>query len=160
MWWLRLGIPIERIKPGHPEQNGRHERMHLTLKKEATKPVAETSSSSSLDSIAFLDCFNRERPAPALNMKFPAELYLPSPRPYHGLGELEYPFHDRTIAVTRCGRICFGRRKINLSTSSPARTPAIKQVERQFWLVSFMDYDLGCFDDELPARERPEPLRC
>ena len=40
VWWLRLGIRIERIKPGHPEQNGRHERMHLTLKKEATKPAA------------------------------------------------------------------------------------------------------------------------
>ena len=46
VWWLRLGIGIERIKPAHPEQNGRHERMHLTLKKEATKPPARTSCSS------------------------------------------------------------------------------------------------------------------
>jgi hypothetical protein len=49
-------------------------------------------------------------------MKYPAELYRPSPRPYHGLDELHYPFHDRTMTVTQCGRICFGHRKINLST--------------------------------------------
>ena len=51
VWWLRLGIAIERIKPGHPQQNGRHERMHLTLKKEATRPPGSTSSSSRLDSM-------------------------------------------------------------------------------------------------------------
>jgi hypothetical protein len=100
VWWLRLGIDIERIKPGHPTQNGRHERIHLTLKKEATRPAAQNMLQQQARFDDFLDCYNRERPHQALDMKYPAELYRPSPRPYRGLRELTYPFHDRTITVT------------------------------------------------------------
>jgi putative transposase len=148
VWWFRLGIRIERIKPGHPQQNGRHERMHLTLKKEATKPAAKNFLQQQARFDAFIDCYNHERPHQAIGMKYPAELYEPSPRPYRGLTELAYPFHDRTITVTRCGRICFGRRKINLSTVFAGQSVGVKQVSEQIWLVSFMDYDLGFFDDE------------
>jgi putative transposase len=148
VWWLRLGIHIERIKPGHPQQNGRHERMHLTLKKEATKPAAKNFLQQQARFDAFIDCYNRERPHQALGMKYPAELYEPSPRPYQGLMELAYPFHDRTVTVTRCGRICFAGRKINLSTVFAGQNVGVKQVSDQIWLVSFMDYDLGFFDDE------------
>ena len=81
-------------------------------------------------------------------MKYPAELYQSSPRPYRGLGELEYPFHDRTITVTQCGRICIGRRKINLSTVFAGQNVGIKEVSDKIWLVSFMQYDLGFFDHE------------
>src|SRR3954468_2759514 len=105
VWWLRLGIQIERIKPGHPQQNGRDERMHLTLKKEATKPAAQNFLQQQARFDDFIDCYNNERPHQALNMKYPTELYRRSPRPYRGLSELEYPFHDRTITVTQCGRI-------------------------------------------------------
>ena len=62
VWWLRLGIRIERIKPGHPEQNGRHERMHLTLKKEATKPAAQNVLQQQAKFDDFLACYNQERP--------------------------------------------------------------------------------------------------
>jgi len=148
VWWLRLGIHIERIKPGHPQQNGRHERMHLTLKKEATKPAAQNFLQQQAKFDDFLDTYNHERPHQALDMKYPAELYRPSPRPYHGLDELHYPFHDRTITVTHCGRICFGRRKINLSTVFAGQNVGIKEVSDRIWLVSFMDYDLGFFDHE------------
>jgi len=81
-------------------------------------------------------------------MRYPAELYSPSPRLYKGLPQLEYPFHDRTITVTRCGRICMGRQKINLSQAFAGQKVGIKQVADQVWLVSFMQYDLGYFDDE------------
>jgi putative transposase len=158
VWWLRLGIHIERIKPGHPQQNGRHERMHLTLKKEATKPAAQNFLQQQAKFDDFVDCFNHERPHQALDMKYPAELYRPSPRPYHGLDELHYPFHDRTITVTQCGRICFGRRKINLSTVFAGQNVGIKEVSDRIWLVSFMDYDLGFFDHEtgrLGSAENP-----
>ena len=148
VWWLRLGIGIERIKPGHPEQNGRHERMHLTLKKEATKPAVQNFLQQQARFDEFIDCYNQERPHQALDMKYPAELYRPSPRPYHGLDELHYPFHDRTITVTQCGRICFGRRKINLSTVLAGQNVGVKEVSDKIWLVSFMDYDLGFFDHE------------
>jgi putative transposase len=109
VWWLRLGIRIERIKPAHPEQNGRHERIHLTLKKEATKPAAKNLLQQQGKFDDFMEEYNHERPHQAIGMKYPAELYVTSSRPYKGLSDLEYPFHDRTITVTCCGRICIGR---------------------------------------------------
>jgi len=148
VWWLRLGIGIERIKPGHPQQNGRHERMHLTLKKEATKPAAKNFLQQQARFDQFIDTFNQERPHQALNMRYPAELYQPSPRPYNGLPELDYPFHDRTVTVTRCGRICFARQKINISQAFAGQKVGVKQISDRVWLVSFMQYDLGYFDDE------------
>jgi putative transposase len=149
VWWLRLGIRIERIKPGHPEQNGRHERMHLTLKKEATKPAVQNLLQQQARFDDFIECFNQERPHQALDMRYPAELYLASARPYRGLGELDYPFHDRTVTVTQCGRICLSRRrKINLSTVFAGQNVGIRQLSENIWLVSFMHYDLGFFDDE------------
>ena len=148
VWWLRLGINIERIRPGHPEQNGRHERMHLTLKKEATKPAAKNFLQQQAKFDRFIECYNHERPHQALDMKYPGELYRGSPRPYVGLGERVYPFHDRTITVTQCGRICIGRRKINLSIVFAGQNVGIKEVAEKIWLVTFMDYDLGFFDQE------------
>jgi putative transposase len=67
VWWLRLRIHIERIKPGHPEQNGRHERMHLTLNKEATKPAANNFLQQQGRFDQFIDYFNEERPHQALD---------------------------------------------------------------------------------------------
>jgi len=153
VWWLRLGIHIERIQPGHPQQNGRHERMHLTLKQEATKPAAHNLLQQQARFDDFIDCYNRERPHQALDMKYPAELYRPSPRPYHGLSELHYPFHDRTITVTRCGRICMAPHKITLSTVFAGQNVGVKQVSDKIWLVSFMDFDLGFFDEETTRLE-------
>jgi putative transposase len=158
VWWLRLGIQIERIRPGHPEQNGRHERMHLTLKKEATQPAAQNFLQQQAKFDAFIDEYNQERPHQALGMKFPVERYTRSRRRYHGLEELDYPFHDKTITVTQCGRVCFGRQKIHLSTVFAGQNVGIKQVADKIWLVSFMHYDLGFFDDEtcrLGSAENP-----
>jgi putative transposase len=148
VWWLRLGIAIERIKPGHPQQNGRHERMHLTLKKEATKPAAKNFLQQQAKFDRFIECYNNERPHQGLDMRYPSELYSASPRLYHGLDELEYPFHDRTITVTRCGRICIGTRKINLSQVFAGQNVGIREIAEKIWLVSFMHYDLGFFDHE------------
>jgi len=158
VWWLRLGIEIERIRPGHPQQNGRHERMHLTLKKEATRPAARNLLQQQARFDAFIDYYNQERPHQALGMRCPAELYTPSPRPYRGLEDLDYPFHDHAHIVTRCGRICFGRRKINLSTVFAGQKVGVKEVSDRIWLVSFMHYDLGYFDHEscrLESAENP-----
>lgn len=148
VWWLRLGIEIERIRPGHPEQNGRHERMHLTLKQEATKPAAPNMLQQQARFDTFLTRYNRERPHQALGMQVPAEVYRPSSRPYQGLGDLAYPFHDWTATVTHCGRICFHRRKVNVCQALAGQNVGVKQVSDRVWLVSFMRYDLGYFDDE------------
>ena len=148
VWWLRLGIHIERIAPGHPQQNGRHERMHLTLKREATKPAAANVLQQQARFDTFIDQFNRERPHQALGMQVPADVYARSPRMYRGLEDLVYPFHDQTITVTHCGRICFKRQKVNLSTVFAGQNVGITQVGERIWLVTFMTYDLGYFDDE------------
>src|SRR5580700_8888811 len=159
VWWLRLGIGIERIKPGNPQQNGRHERMHLTLKKEATKPPAKNLLQQQAKFDRFIEYYNHERPHQALEGRCPAQLYRPSRRPYTGLADLEYPFHDRTITVTTCGRICIGRRKINLSQVFAGQNVGIKEVADKIWLVSFMHYDLGFFDHETGRVEcAPNPF--
>ena len=148
VWWLRLGIQIERIRPGHPQQNGRHERMHLTLKQDATKPAAANVLQQQARFDAFIQQYNCELPHQALEMKVPADLYTRSPRVYRGLEDLTYPFHDQTIAVTRCGRICFQGRKVNLSHVFAGQLVGVTQVGERIWLVTFMHYDLGYFDDE------------
>jgi putative transposase len=148
VWWLRLGIGIERIKPGHPEQNGRHERMHLTLKKATVVPPAQNFLQQQSKFDAFQDEYNRERPHQALAMKCPAEVYAASARPYRGLGRLEYPLHDRTVTVTHCGRICMKGLKIGLSYVLAGQDVGVREVQDKIWPVSFMDYDLGFFDEE------------
>ncbi len=148
VWWLRLGIALERIKPGHPQQNGRHERMHLTLKREATRPPGINSLQQQARFDEFLKEFNMERPHEALAMKVPGEIYSPSAKPYAGLPEVDYPFHDRDILVTACGRICMHRKKVNISTVMAGQRLGIKEVEDGIWLVSFMQYDLGYIDME------------
>ena len=92
--------------------------------------------------------FNTERPHEALGMKCPAELYTASTRVYAGLPELTYPFHDRDVVVTACGRLCLHRKKINISTVLAGQKLGIKEVDEGIWLVSFMHYDLGYFDLE------------
>jgi transposase InsO family protein len=81
-WWLRLGIHLERIQPGHPQQNGRHERMQLSLKTEATKPAAANVLQQQPRFDTFLERYNHGRPHQALGMKVPADLYARSPRVY------------------------------------------------------------------------------
>jgi transposase InsO family protein len=129
VWWLRLGIEIERIKPGKPQQNGRHERMHLTLKTETTRPPGINSLQQQARFDAFRQEFNTERPHEALAMKCPAEIYSTANRRYDGLPEIAYPFHDRDILVTACGRICMHRKKINISTVLAGQRIGIKEVD-------------------------------
>ncbi len=148
VWWLRLGIAIERIKPGHPQQNGRHERMHLTLKQETTRPPGQNALQQQARFDAFVEEFNTERPHEALDMQRPADRYVASPRPYAGLPELSYPLHDKQYLVTACGRICMHRKKINLSTVLAGQLVGLKEVDDGIWLVSFMHYDLGYIDLE------------
>ena len=148
VWWLRLGIAIERIKPGHPQQNGRHERMHLTLKREATRPPGSNFLQQQARFDSFVREFNGERPHEALAMKCPAEIYSPSPRTYQGLPDVDYPFHDRDVLVTACGRICMHRKRVNISTVLGGQKLGIKEVDDGIWLVSFLAYDLGYIDLE------------
>jgi len=148
VFWLRLGIALERIRPGQPQQNGRHERMHRTLKQQTTRPPGANILQQQASFDAFMSEFNAERPHEALQMKMPAELYTASSRAYDGLPEVEYPFHDRDALVTACGRICMHRKKINVSTVLAGQRLGITEVDDGIWLLSFMHYDLGYIDLE------------
>jgi transposase InsO family protein len=156
VWWLRLGIGIQRIKPGRPQQNGRHERMHLTLKKETTRPPEMNSLQQQGRFDAFVQEFNTERPHEALDMKTPAQVYSASPRPYSGLPELHYPLHDREVLVTSCRRICMHRKRVNVSTVMAGQKLGIKEVDEGIWIVSFMHYDLGFIDLEQKTLQPPD----
>jgi len=138
VWWLRLGVGIERIRPGHPEQNGRHERMHLTLKQETTRPAAANSLAQQARFDAFVAGFNAERPHEALAMKTPAEVYIASSRPFPGLPELAYPFHDRDLIVARNGTIGLHGRQVVISTVFEGQRLGLREVDTDVWLVSFM----------------------
>jgi hypothetical protein len=81
-------------------------------------------------------------------------VYTPSARRYEPPQDPDYPFHDRTIRVTRCGRICLGSRKINLSVALAEQLVGIREVDDQVWQVSFLEYDLGYFDRD---QDRVEP---
>jgi putative transposase len=153
VWWLRLGIQIERIQPGHSQQNGGHERMHRTLKAEATKPAAANVLQQQARFDAFITRYNQDRPHQALGMKVPADVYARSSRVYRGLEDLTYPFHHATFTVTCCGRICFHGRKINLSHVLAGQNVGVTQVGERIWLVTFMQYDVGYFDDEVGRLE-------
>src|SRR5262249_31163042 len=159
VWWLRLGIRIERVTPGHPQQNGRHERMHLTLKRETTKPATGNLLQQQARFDEFVQRYNEQRPHQALEMKVPAELYTRSPRPYRGLDELTYPFADTTITVTHCGRICFQGRKINLSHALAGQAVGGTQGGEGGSVVTLMAYHLGDFvRDALPGAPIGQPF--
>ena len=147
-------VTIEHIQPGHPQQNDRHERMHLTLKQEATNPASFDFLQQQERFDDFVRVYNNERPHQALGGACPGEIYTPSARLYRPPEEPDYPFHDRTVRVTRCGRICIGKRKINLSTVFAGQIVGLREVDDQIWLVSFLNYDLGFFDNQ---NDRVEP---
>jgi putative transposase len=148
VWWLRLGIKIERIKPGNPQQNGRHERMHRTLKQETAKPAAFNMLQQQEKFDRFLKIYNNERPHQGIANKYPADLYTPSTRIYKGLPDGDYPFADRIVTITNCGRICIEKKKINVSTVFAGQKVGITQVDEKIWLVQFMDFDIGYFDTD------------
>jgi putative transposase len=134
--------------------------MHLTLKKEATRPAAKNFLQQQAKFDRFLNCFNDERPHQALGMRYPAELYQPSDRPYTGLSDLDYPFHDRTITVTRCGRICFAGRKVNLGAVFAGQNIGIKGTRREGLARELHAVRLGVLRSRERARRvRTQPVR-
>ncbi len=129
--------------------------MHLTLKQEATKPPSFNFLQQQGRFDEFIEGYNTERPHQALSGLYPGEVYTPSTRSYFHPDPPEYPFHDRTIHITQCGRICTGRRKINLSRVFAGQYVGVREVDNDIWLVSFMEYDLGLFDQQ---DNRMEPV--
>ena len=143
VYWLRLGIQLERTRPAHPEDNGRHERMHRTLKRETTRPARNNLLQQQERFDAFMDEFNNDRPHEALDMRPPAQVYRPSPRALpQQLPELTYPLHDDVLRVNSRGEIYAGR-CIYVSSALARENVGIREEDDGRLLVSFMDMDLG-----------------
>ena len=148
VWWLRLGIVFERIRPGHPQENGRHERMHLTLKKEATRPPGRNILQQQMRFDAFISEFNTERPHEALSMKVPAEVYQTSAAPMKDCPRSATP-STTAMPSSPIAAVCASiARKINISTVMAGQKLGPKDVDDGIWLVSFLRYDLGYIDLE------------
>jgi hypothetical protein len=163
-FWMRLGIRLERIEPGHPEQNGRHERMHRTLKAETARPGAPNALQQQERFIAFQREFNQVRPHEALGQRPPATVYVPSARPYpEKLPPVDYPLHDDVLVVQSSGHIYLGcSRRLYLSQALARQPVGLRELDDGRWLVTFMDLDLGFLDRRTrtfePMASPPEAL--
>jgi len=148
VWWMKLGIVPERIDPGKPQQNGRHERSHLTLKQETARPAANNSLAQQERFDDWLTTYNRERPHEALDMKTPWELYAPSRRKLpDALPTFDYALYDDVMTVNRGGRISFGRaKKCCVGAALAGETVGVREVGPDCWLVAFLTMELGVYD--------------
>ena len=147
VWWLKLGIQLDRIDPGHPEQNGRHERFHLTLQQETTMPPATTPGQQQRRFDRMRREFNGERPHEALGQQPPARLYWSSPRPYPA--RLEDPWYDATHQVRRVkrtGQIKWRGDAVFVSEAVRGELVGVAEMERGDWIVRFMHVALGRID--------------
>ncbi len=137
VWFLRLGVVPERIEPGHPEQNGRHERMHRTLKKETASPPRATARGQQRAFHSFQRDYNEQRPHEALGMATPASVYVPSPREYPArLPEMEYPSRYQLPRVAERGDIHWRNRVVFLSEVLAGETVGLEEDEQgwRIWL--------------------------
>jgi len=143
-WWVRLGVLPELIEPGKPQQNGRHERMHKTLKAEATKPPAGNLTAQQRKFNRFREEFNNERPHEALDQRTPASVYTPSPREMpNKLPPLEYPDRFEVRYVSANGGIRWNCQWINVSITCVGEYVGLEEIDDGVWNVYFGPLKLG-----------------
>lgn len=159
--WLKLGIKHERIEPGHPEQNGRHERMHLTLKQETTRPAAAHLLGQQEKCERFKQVFNFERPHEALKMQTPSALYSKAKKCFdRKLLEPDYPLHDDVKVVKPNGEVIIGpRKRTYVSQALAGEKLGLRKVAPNTFLLTFVNLDLGYINWKKPGQllsENPE----
>jgi transposase InsO family protein len=146
--WLKLGIRPERIKPGHPEQNGSHERMHRDLKRETVRPPAANQAAQQARFDQFRQIRNHERPHEALGQKTPVELYSVSLRPYPSkLKHPCYPGHFEVRYVRPAGEIKFRGRYLFLGEALRGEHVGLEEFDDGLWSLYFAEFLLGRFDE-------------
>ena len=149
IWWVRLGIIPELIEPGMPQQNGKHERMHKTLKAETTHPPSNDIHKQQHRFNSFVKEFNNERPHEALNMKFPSEIYRPSLREMpNKLPPLEYPGHFQIRRVSLNGGIRWKHHWVKVSQRLGEEYIGIEEIDNGIHEVYFGPIYLGRFYEE------------
>jgi len=159
VWWTKLGIRLERIDPGKPQQNGRHERMHLTLKIDTCSPPRHSLGRQQRAFDRFRRIYNHERPHQALDLATPASLYVPSPRPLpEELAPLQYPFSD-CHRVRADGTIRWRKRKLFISSTLAGELIGLNTLDSRYVQVAFASLLLGLIDTRQPEYGliRPKP---
>jgi transposase InsO family protein len=148
VWWIRLGIRPERIAPGQPQQNGQHERMHRTLKAEATRPASPSAPAQQARFDHFRAEYNTERPHEALQLQTPASRYVASPRRYpRTVPEPEYPAHVQVQRVRQNGLIKWRDHLVFLSSVLVGEPIGIEETSSTESQIRFGPLVLGTFDE-------------
>jgi transposase InsO family protein len=148
VWWLQLGITHQRITPGNPQQNGAHERLHKTLKAEATKPPGADLSVQQRIFKRFRRTYNQIRPHEALGDETPASRWIPSNRPYpQRIPPPEYPGHLEVRRVSNAGTFRLHTKQQFLSQALNGHYIGLEQVNDGIWNILYYDTLLGRFDE-------------
>ena len=148
IWWVRLGIVPERIEPGCPQQNGRHERMHRTLKRAVTHPAAANAAAQQRKFEAFRREYNEQRPHEALGQKPPASIYVASPRPYPPkLPQLSYPDYMQTKRVCSSGIIYCNALRVYVGYVLAGELVGVEPIDDGIWEIHFGPLKLGRLDE-------------
>jgi len=148
VWWMRLGIAHQRIRPGCPQENGAHERMHRTLKRRAVKPVQRTCAAQQRQFDAFRLEYNTERPHDALGGETPASRYSASPRAYpERLPVPEYPGHFLVKHVTDAGTFRFQRRLLYIANALVNQHIGLEETDDGVWAIYFNTVLLATLDE-------------
>lgn len=159
VWWIRLGIRPERIEPGQPQQNGRHERMHRTLKRSLDIPLAADLPTQQRQLDDFRRHYNDQRPHEGLAQRPPAQCYAPSPRPYpRRLPGLEYPSYFHSGRVSRNGVVYWRALRIYIGYLLAGEWIGIEAIGDGVWDVYFGPVHLGQFDERLPSGRQGDYL--
>ena len=149
VWLMKLGVTPERIKPGHPEQNGRHERMHRTLKQETACPPAANRRAQQRAFDRFRREFNEVRPHEALGQETPSSVYEPSLRQYPA--RIPEPEYDSTMLVRRVGlrgQISWKHEHVFLTETLRGERVGLEPIDDQWWIVHFASFPIALFDSE------------
>jgi len=158
VWWIKLGIAHQRIEPGQPQQNGRHERMHRTLKKETARPPTSNMTQQQMRFDVWRDEFNNERPHEALNDETPASIYLPSIREMPSkTPEPNYPKHCVIRRISTCGTFRMNARQIFLSQTLNTEWIALEETGDGIWDIYFYDVLLARLDERTYTIEAAAP---
>jgi transposase InsO family protein len=149
VWWMKLGIVPERIQAGHPEQNGRHERMHRTLKQETAMPPAADHRAQQRALDRFRQEYNQVRPHEALHMQTPAAVYVPSSREFPArLLEPQYPDTMRVHSVRRKGYFRWHKQDVFLSEVLWGERVGLLPVDDRWFTIYFAQFPLARFDSQ------------
>jgi len=147
LWWMKLGIVPERIQPAHPEQNGRHERMHLTLQQETMSPMAAHRRAQQRRFDQFRSEFNQQRPHQALDMRTPDSCYTTSPRPYPA--RVPEPQYDTSMTVRRVspgGQFSWKHDEVFVSETLQGERIGLQPIDDRWFTIYFAQFPLGRFD--------------